>query len=331
MAFESGTVAGNIAIWDKIIDFLTTDTTLVGGGEEWQIVWTHASGEAEGVVLRGPGTGGTDEIFVGLIRVDSVDTDANHIQIYGMTGIVDSAITMEDHINVSAQVRIWADASTMKYWIIANGRRFCLVLNMSTVYQAAYAGLFLPYAPPTSYPYPMFIGGTSNIDTTVANWRSASTFHSQFPFSPKIVSAASVGDLPANAWLLDSTGAWLSVTSDQFGDVFIMPTYVDTLDDDEVDRWRLYAAFSVTQNKLGYETIRSRITTSYGGGYAVEQMTLARVSPLTEMFGVLDGAFFCAGVGNAVENIIQIDSVDYVVVQDVFRTSTLDYWAMRLE
>lgn len=327
MAFETGTLSGNINLWDALIDFLTTNADLVTDDQQWEVVWTHASGAPSGVVLKGPGNGGADEIFIGLVRVDSVDTDANHIQIYGMTGVIDSALTMAGHINVSPQVRIWADASTMKYWFVATGRRFAVVVNMSTVYQAAYAGFYLPYAPPTAYPYPMFIGGTSNSDPEVTNWRSVSDYHAQFPFSPKI---SSVGNTRSNAWMLDNAGAWNPVTVNE-GDVSMSPRYVTAADADGVSRWGISYAYDSTGDRIGYSTIRARITQNYGGGFALEQITLSRTFPSTEMFGVLDGAFYCPGVGNAVENIVEIDSIDYLVVQNVFRTGTTHYWALRLE
>lgn len=327
MAFASGSVSGNINLWDALIAFLTTDTDLVTAGQQWEVVWTHASGAPSGVVLKGPGNGGAEEIFVGLERFDTVDTDANYIRIYGMTGIIDSATTIAGHINVSPHVRIWSDAAAMKYWFVANGRRFAVVTNMSTVYQAAYAGLFLPYAPPTSYPYPMFIGGTSNGDSAVTNWRSTSDNHAHFPFSPKITSS---GNNRSNAWMIDTAGGWNPVTVES-GDVSMMPRYVSTNDSDNVNRWLLSDVYYFSGGMVGYNTIRSRVTQNYGGGFTVEQMTLSRTFPATEMFGVLDGAFFCPGVGNAVENIIQIDGADYLVVQNVFRTGTLHYWALRLE
>ncbi len=329
MAYDNDTVAGNVALWDYIIDFLTTGL----GADNWDVAWTAPGGEEDGIVLKAAGSTGTEEIFIGFSRVDSVDTDANHINIYGMTGVLEDATNMSGHINVSPEVRIWADASTMKVWIVANARRMIIVVNISTVYQAAYAGFYLPYAPPTSYPYPMFIGGTSNIDTDVADWRSTSPYHSQFPFAPRIGGSGSDGAFRANSWLLDNAGAWVPVMAGDDTAIAILPNYAFDEEIDGNNNWHITPEWtsSSSYRKMGYNGIRSRITQNFGGGFALEQMTFARVNPATEMIGVLDGAYFVPGVGNVAENTIEIDSIDYLVVQDVFRTVTTSYWAMKLE
>ncbi|SEJ58415.1 hypothetical protein SAMN04244579_04857, partial [Azotobacter beijerinckii] len=49
------------------------------------------------------------------------------------------------------------------------------------------------------------------------------------------------------------------------------------------------------------------------------------------LWGALDGIFYISGFNNAVENTLTIDGVDYVVIQDVWRTGHTDYYAMRLD
>lgn len=48
------------------------------------------------------------------------------------------------------------------------------------------------------------------------------------------------------------------------------------------------------------------------------------------IYGVLDGIFQITGFENAVENRLAIDGKDYLVIQDVARTSFGDYYAMEL-
>lgn len=48
------------------------------------------------------------------------------------------------------------------------------------------------------------------------------------------------------------------------------------------------------------------------------------------VYGELDGMFFISGFNNQVENTMTIDSVNYVVMQNVNRTGFTDYIAMRL-
>lgn len=49
------------------------------------------------------------------------------------------------------------------------------------------------------------------------------------------------------------------------------------------------------------------------------------------LWGALDGIHYISGFNNAVENTLAIDGVNYVVMQDVARTSHIDYYAMRLD
>lgn len=49
------------------------------------------------------------------------------------------------------------------------------------------------------------------------------------------------------------------------------------------------------------------------------------------IYGSLDGVFFISGFNNSVENTLSIDGVDYVVIQDVFRTGFNSYYALRLD
>lgn len=49
------------------------------------------------------------------------------------------------------------------------------------------------------------------------------------------------------------------------------------------------------------------------------------------LWGALDGIYHISGFNNAVENTLEIDGVDYVVIQDVSRTGHADYYALRLD
>lgn len=53
--------------------------------------------------------------------------------------------------------------------------------------------------------------------------------------------------------------------------------------------------------------------------------------PNGQIWGYLDGVYYISGFNNAVENTLEIDGVEYVVIQDVFRTGFPDYCAIRLD
>lgn len=80
-----------------------------------------------------------------------------------------------------------------------------------------------------------------------------------------------------------------------------------------------------------------------GGGYATYQTNLRDTAgtyhllPVelhdntANLWGALDGIFYISGFNNATENTLSIDGVNYVVIQDVWRTGHTDYFAMRLD
>lgn len=52
---------------------------------------------------------------------------------------------------------------------------------------------------------------------------------------------------------------------------------------------------------------------------------------VANVFGVFDGIHYITGFDNAVENTLTIDGMNYVVMQDVWRTAHNSYYAMRLD
>ena len=327
MAYVNGVATGSIDLWDELLDFLTTNTDLVTASAAWVIEWTHPSGAAAGVVMRGPGAGGTDAIYIGMIRTDTTDTDNKAITFYGMTGVNAAALTMAGHVNVSAGVRIWLDGGSMKYWFVANGRRFMLAVNMSTVYQVAYAGFFLPYALPTVYPYPLFIGACSSLSGTVTSWRSASPIHAAFPFAPYTNSLP----FPSNAYMLGPDAIWKNAAGDSLASICMGPFRYDVVDSDGGNDFYLNFGSNGAQSSSGYLAVQERIMSGYGDTFALDPITLIQTDPGTQHHGVLDGFYVCSGIGNAAENMVQIASVDHLIIQNVNRTTSMDYMAMKLE
>lgn len=326
MAYVTGTATDSIDFWSKLITFLTANATLVGASQEWEQVWSADSGKQ--VVLKGTGLAGADTIYVGMVRTDTVDTDNKSITFYGLTGVNPTAVTMSGHVNVSSGVRIWLDGGAMKYWFSATGRRFMVVANISTVYQTAYAGMFLPYALPTAYPSPIFIGATASLASEITSWRSLSNYHAAFPFAPY---NSAGGANKHNAYMLGPDALWRGVAADEDANICIGPNSYATEDANGDNDFHLSHTASAGENSTGYLPVRSRIMRGYGDTYAIDPVTLIQTEPGEQSHGILDGMYVCSGVGNASENILSIGSVDYLVVQNAYRTSSTDYIAIRLE
>lgn len=54
-------------------------------------------------------------------------------------------------------------------------------------------------------------------------------------------------------------------------------------------------------------------------------------TPSVNLYGAFDGVYHITGFNNTVENTLTLDGVDYVVIQDTYRTGFPDYYALRLD
>jgi hypothetical protein len=164
MPYTTGTCVGQSELLDALKVFLTTNTALVEASQNWALVEDIASpadGGGREVYFKGQGYSGDESIQIGFKMYDDgvTATDAHNIAVAGFTGhrVGVDFIYQPGY----GAVYLTLTNQTMTYWFFANGRRVILVVRVGGVYVTAYAGLFLPYANPSAYPYPLFIGGNS--------------------------------------------------------------------------------------------------------------------------------------------------------------------------
>ncbi len=326
MAYETGVASSHLDLWEKFKSFITTNPALVAAGQNWSLAWQASSGATNptDMVLSGPGMAGGDQVFVGLRRVDAPLVQSFHFRMVGMTGVNPGGVSYTDHVNVSDSVVMFVDQNPMKYWFVANGRRFVIVVKVSTVYETLYGGLFLPYCDPISYPYPLMIGGSagSQFDQTY-NWTNTQASHSQFitPFGD----AANPPNSKSSLLFLDPSGQWIPVDNKS------PTTEAATVG---VAPYHWLGGMSIvfgTLNDSQWTSLFERILPCLGGGYALFPVTLVQKTPADQTYGVMHGVFHVSGNGNTAENLITVDGVDHLVVQNVWRTSPISYWALALE
>lgn len=277
----------------------------------------HTLNETD-TVLVGPGMGGTDQIYVGMRRVDNPATDHYILWLNGLTGLMPSATQYTDHVNPSAQVGAYLDAAPMPYWFVANGRRFAAVMRVGTVYETFYAGLFLPYADPIQYSYPMFIGGSINLGygaNTGLNWKRTDSYHTNY-------TQAVGSEATTSAYMMTPDGVWYRVT-------------------DRNDA--ASAQVAPFQNLGGLDTYLSgsggfglnsqlyKLNAALGGGYSLEPATLTANNPADQTYGVLDGIYHVASEGTYAEDIVSVGGVDHLVFQNIWRTDAVNKAALALE
>lgn len=303
MAFVTGTAANFGAFYTALRDFLTTG---IGGAANWtQIAGpTGALGQSttvDQIVVQGPGTGGTDEILVGMRPQVNVGTDVFNLELRGMTIWNPAAGDISQQVNPSRATVLHLWDQPMQYWFIGNARRFIVVVRVSTVYQAGYFGFVLPYVLPTLWPYPLFAGASSG--NTTWRWSQVESGHSGF-FDPGLDAVQ----------LLFPDVVWRDVEnkSNSFG---------GTTDN--------YDQNSVLTHPYRYDRIPIR--ENLDGSYHLEPVSIICRSPYEAQMCRLQGVFRVSGFGNSAESIVQFGGVDHLVVPSTFRTQWDDYCAIALE
>lgn len=326
MAYEHGTASNAADLWSKLLSFLQTNEDLVADGQNWEVAWEAPSGAPNetDIVLRGPGYAGTDNVYIGLSRVDRPTPDEFEIQMVGMTAVLAGATSIREHANVTPQpVRMFLDSHSTSYWFVANGRRFVVVVKISTIFETLYGGLFLPYADPTQYSYPLFVGGSAGTrpgGDPITSWRSTAEGHRHFMHSYENVFNP---NQEASAWTLSPQGEWLrTVSTGTQATVAVGPRRFHAgLDNAE----------TAASGRWGYRSINERLRAGFDGSMLLTPHTLVQSYPTNQTYGVLHGTYHVPGFGNSAENIVTMDGVDHLVVQDVFRTGVGEFWALALE
>lgn len=350
MAVKIGTAANHIELWDTLLDFLQNDPELVASGQNWSPAWQHDTRPE--VVLKGPGLAGVDEVLVGLRRRDDELTlGESVIDLTGMEGINPVAGNINQHTgSLPGPPLFFLDQNPMDYWFVANGRRFVVVVRISTVYQAGYAGLFMAFARPDVYPQPLFIGATRGANrgtedsTSVDTWRKGT--HERYRhFTHPVSDPNPVVGFSSSAYMLNPLGVWGECGTTVSQDTGFSLPYVrlgpknfpgniagveaGPVGDGMPNEGSGFSA------RLGYLPFQEQLISGLNSDYALTPLTLTTggftdaQQPVT--YGVLDGCFLVPGRSNVVENTVTVGGVEHLVVANVQRADVGEYWALALE
>ena len=252
------------------------------------------------VYLKAKGLTGTDEIYLQLRHFQDAGADWYNWELAGALNY-SAQESWSTQFNVSGNQYLTLTNADMTYWFIANGRRVIIVAKVSTVYVAAYLGWYLPYATPTEFPYPAFIG--ANHGTWNTRWSSANFNNSNF-WNPT-TNAASLRHID---------GQWLRIRNrfQSGGESF------DSIHN--VWPWENIPHFN-------FESVRNDLSS----GYALYPAILHSAHEGANVYGELDGVFAVSGFGNFSEDTITVGGDTYLVVQSVHHTGRGDYAALKLE
>lgn len=312
MAVEQGTATNFVDFYNKLRNFLTTNSALVTASQQW----TQIAGNTgtltidDTITLQGPGLSGTDQVRIKLKPVYSIVSNRYNLELVGVPNW-NPLVSQDAQFNMSSPVYVHLWNSSMPYTLVANGRRFMFICQVSTTVQAAYGGFFLPYSLPAEYPYPLAVGGSS--DQSTWDYTQSNVEHSHFVNPSDALKLYS----PANTWLsvtnffvASNTYSWQPLGS---SNTVLLP-------------------YASATNSARWRTVWSQLRECLGGQYPIHPLIILTALPTRGRLGVLDGCGHLPGIGNTHGSTITIDGANYMVVQNVARTDNwLGYWALKLE
>lgn len=267
------------------------------------------------MIWQAPGNGGLDQIIVGAKTFFDVPTDYYNWRLGGFTafnsgqafnqqaGYVGGA----NQANPSPVLTLWN--SSIPYWFIANGRRVIVIAKVSTVYVTAYLGLLNSYMAPGSFPLPLVVGGNLAFQTepvtTSPNWRWSYTGGEMRNFPIPFANAMSF-EYQSSLRLRLGSGSWRGFD----------------ISNSETTFGGLWPNVNVDQSTL-YD-----LRPNLDGGYPLLPVVLFDQTP--NVYGELDGVYSTTGFSQGSENTIVVNGVSYLVIQNVFRNTKADFFAVKL-
>lgn len=321
MPWTTGTVTGHLELMTVLRDFLTTNAELVAAGQEWEVmkeetiashvmtspsISTPSGGWGatfRDLYLRGSGLAGLDNIHVNLRTYEAPSYNIYNWMVQGATGFEDGVPWNRQPGNsyYSSDFHyLPMTNSTIKYWIVADGRRFILVVKIGTRYLASYCGLLLPYSLPSEYPYPMLISGTTSNRIYGVDHSTQSNFWRNESGNPTMLRLRS--------------GDWERVG-------YFWNTNISV----SVWPWSWMAGITTYYRLLGHPD----------GGFPLLPAIVGGGSGGGGVFGEMPGVYFIPvrseGISALSEDIVTVDGVDHLVVQNVSKIDEFDFAAIRLE
>jgi hypothetical protein len=297
--------------------FVATDVFTVSTTPPWTSKRRTAGVQ---MIWQAPGNGNLDQILVGAEVFSNTSGDYFNWRLGGFTAF-DSSLTFENQPNYlggpgqtlpSPVLNLWD--SSIPFWFVANGRRVIVVAKISTVYVVAYLGFMSTYPSPGAFPYPLVVAGSMAWDgVNVSSEPVVGSNNWRWSYAGDELRNFGIGlpvkshDSGCQLRLRLPTGIWRGFDSgfneSNFGRLW---PYSDAIIGGMAD-WRA----------------------DLDGGYSILPIVLYD-SAVLNIYGELDGIGATTGFAQSSENTITIAGVSWLVVQNVNRTTKIDYFAVKL-
>ncbi len=332
----SGWAATGAHLWWRVV-INTTGTSTTTGTLYCRSLLMYSGTELVNsseshTILKGPGLGGTDEIFIGFTSRANPLTSEEIIMIHGFTGYQPNERSLLKQPGAIPYghpfMALWDQP--MPFWLTMSGRRVIGAFKVSSNYMGFYAGFMLPYATSRQYPYPLAIGGSicsAGFDNATLKYDLVTPQHSIFCMPGNVGSSTSVSNITNTSTLsvLQPTGVWESYlnrpVNTQYGSS-------ESIQFESAHTVYPHSAWDGTsassQRKPCYDNV--------GGGYTLWPHILVNVLPVPRrQLGELDGTKQISGQNNSSENTGTVDGKNYVIFQNIYRSARTEYWAMLAE
>lgn len=199
---QNWTLNRNVASSTSTIDFIA----IQNGAGGTQVL------ERE-IQLQGPGNAGADEIYIGFLGVRDTIATSFSWHLAGFTGfgtLLDYAdqpgFSYTEPNEIPAFVALSSGA--IECWFHVTPRSLKGVCRMGTTYTNFITGFLNPYATPTEFPYPLYIGGSTGKWNEL--FATSGVAHSGL-CDPKASESGAGGNARGNAGLRTTAGNWADV------------------------------------------------------------------------------------------------------------------------
>lgn len=246
-------------------------------------------------IARGVGLSGTEQIFIGIRTYQNVAGDYYNLLAGTFVGYVaGNTFDTQPGAKLSG---IPAHNNAVTYYLNINAARILMMLKVGAlVYVHGYIGKFLPYARPSEFPTPLLCAGAFN----GAELKRFSASGIVFPYQGNTVSSGS------NLYLRRPDGSWYAPAVWPF-------THGSATDSD-------------ARSTCLAGHVNQSCQVPNGDSYQLESLIMCdsvNVIEPANVWGELDGVYYCSGFNNGSENVIQqggssvIDQAGKTVLQTV--------------
>lgn len=328
MAYVTGTAnhAGDLLL--KLEAFLTTNLDLVAKNQAWLSLKDSTAApynsnytpNATGTwqlqrYFVGKGINRTDTIVVPMALFVNQTSSLYSLCAFPARGYDKSkgvsqqfqGVISED-VNPRTSIPLWNHK--IQYWFFANSRRFIVIAKVASRYLSLHCGFIMPNGTDTEYPYPLYVGGSTNSETINYQYNDNATNDGQTvgsfwnPATSRINDKISSGSLmmPSGQLYFASTPSHKSVYNSRGNELWLEP---------------------YTQNINIQKTV--------DGQYLLRPIEFIATLNSSASLGWLDGCYWVSGFENSPENIITVGTDRYICFPSMIENGVNNFCAIKME